>query len=612
MSKVCLAIGVGDAPPLDYLRGAVNGAHAMVAWAGSQGYTTHLLTDEVNPVEFDDVMNALTGLLSGGADRLIVYFAGHGVSTGAADDLWLLSNWNQVRQGISLLQLRNRLMRYGIRQLITISDACRTLIDQSTNDVTGNPVLMRGPFDEVLPQMDFWYASSPSRAAWMIPGSTPQESRCIFSGLLIEALRGFHIDAFDMQDPSQSITNFALADFMDAKVPEVAAIYGAELTPAITTAIRPPRHIYVPEVQPLPSEDDLIPWPKPADVDAAGMGEAPSGNRLAPEPGTSWTTRNLHELAMTTEPTTLSLREMNTFDDSAISRAEQTEQVKLAATLELFQAEQYPTHYETDSGFSVSGAQVVSAKAGPTAAVSLDKNVSSHNSWWRVDPGAQLAHPLPLLVELADDRWVGAAALPRFVASFTLDSTGSQAVIFRSMDDPVAAETEQTMAELFASGLRREQAPRLLERLRRAKHVDPMLGVLAAYLHEAMGDIANVHRTAYYYAQRDESIPFDIALLGRLQARRDADGVTRVVVPAVDESEGARNMPAFLNKATPRIEGVLAGAFPWMRQGWALLDPEGRPDMYREGLAEITSHLLPAPFTTLDVLGGRRLADLIY
>ena len=185
MERVCLAVGIGDAPPLDYLRGAVNGAHAIAEWAQAQGYVTRLLTDEHDPVEFDDLKTELSGLLGGGAERLLLYFAGHGLSPGAADDLWLLSRWDKVRQGVSVTALRNRLTRYGVRQLVIVSDACRTLIDANTSDVTGYPVLERGPFEETLPQMDLWFAASPSRAAWMIPGRTPAESRCIFSLSLI-------------------------------------------------------------------------------------------------------------------------------------------------------------------------------------------------------------------------------------------------------------------------------------------------------------------------------------------------------------------------------------------------------------------------------------------
>jgi hypothetical protein len=633
MERVCLTVGIGDAPPLDYLRGAVNGAHAIAEWAQAQGYVTRLLTDEHDPVEFDDLKTELSGLLAGGAERLLLYFAGHGLSPGAADDLWLLSQWDKVRQGVSVTALRNRLTRYGVRQLVVVSDACRTLIDANTSDVTGYPVLERGRFEETLPQMDLWFAASPSRAAWMIPGRTPAESRCIFSGLLKEALDGVHTAAFDPEDPTRGITSFSLADFLEGKVPEVAAWYGATLKPAITTAIRPPRNIYVPGGPHPPAAAALIPWPDPSAVRVAGMGSSDGGGRVVPLPDESWTTRQQVTLESTTRGSrgpdirsvpAPSLAAVIADDDAALTNTTRTQQQLAETTLAAFQAENRPDHFETGAGFTLSHANAVRGLLGPPAKAHLLGNTG----WWRIERSHRAFHgpwwtggsrirqplrqPLPLLVELADGRWVGAAALPNFVLSFTLNEVGAQAVIYRSMDMPQAPETEAAMAQLRADGLRRERAPELLQQLRRAKHADPMLGVLAAYLHEAMGDLANVHRTAFYFAERGEAIPFDIALLGRLAAHRSADGLVRVVIPAVAKAEGARNIPGYMKNATPEAEGVLAGAFPWMRQGWALLDPEGRPDLYPAGLADIAAHLLSAPFTTLDAQGGARLATLLF
>ena len=59
--KACLAIGISDAPPLDYLPGAVNGAKGITHWAHAVGYKTGLLTDEKVPIGIDTVMDALVG-----------------------------------------------------------------------------------------------------------------------------------------------------------------------------------------------------------------------------------------------------------------------------------------------------------------------------------------------------------------------------------------------------------------------------------------------------------------------------------------------------------------------------------------------------------------------
>ena len=57
--KACLAIGVGDAPPLTYLGGAVTGAETLGSWALQAGYVTTVLTDRRDPVRLLDVEMAL-------------------------------------------------------------------------------------------------------------------------------------------------------------------------------------------------------------------------------------------------------------------------------------------------------------------------------------------------------------------------------------------------------------------------------------------------------------------------------------------------------------------------------------------------------------------------
>lgn len=624
-NQACLSIGIGDAPPLDYLRGAVNGARAIDAWARAEGYQTRLLIDTVDAIEFADVDKALTELLANGADRLLLYFAGHGLSTGAADDMWLLSRWSDVGQGVSVNQLRNRLHRYGVRQLVIMSDACRTPVDARTQDITGHPVLSRGPFSETLPQVDLWFAASPARAAWMIPGRTPAETRCVFSGLLAEALAGGHASAFD----AGRITNFSLADFLEAEVPQVAGRYNVELRPAITTSIRPPANVYM--GNPPPSPPDMPPWPAPGS-DLATVMAGTGTTSIAPPPGESWSsppppppprrTGITQPASAAAAPVVrMSLETLASSDAQAMDRAEAETEATVQRTMQAFQLEQRPSHFETGAGFVVSGGEVLEALVGAAGVVVRlgddgpwrvePTSASFAGPWW--ENSIPLRLPLPLLIQMQGGDWIGAAAMPDFVLSFTLSERGAESAIYRWMQSPYARGTEEVMARLRASGLARERAPEVLAALRGHKHADPMLGVLAAYLHESMGDIDNVRRTAWYFAQRNQPIPFDIALLGRLEAHRtDVPGLVEVVIPEVPEDTGMRSGPGYLRAATPAGTGRVAGAFPFLRQGWGLLDPEGRGDLYPAGLAALAEHLRPAPFTTLDAAGGAELARLLF
>src|SRR4051812_47379819 len=93
-----LVIGVGDAKPLPYLSGALNGARAFHAWAAALGYDATLLVDDEKPITLGRLREELEELLApskGAIHRLLIYFAGHGLIREAEEGLWLLSDWNR-------------------------------------------------------------------------------------------------------------------------------------------------------------------------------------------------------------------------------------------------------------------------------------------------------------------------------------------------------------------------------------------------------------------------------------------------------------------------------------------------------------------------------------
>ena len=100
-SMRCLALGVSDAPPLEFLQGAANGAKAFGAWAKSVGIPAEVITDEEQPIGFDTVKSAFERLFAGRPkiSRLLIYFAGHGLARDPAEDLWLLSQWSYHGKG---------------------------------------------------------------------------------------------------------------------------------------------------------------------------------------------------------------------------------------------------------------------------------------------------------------------------------------------------------------------------------------------------------------------------------------------------------------------------------------------------------------------------------
>jgi hypothetical protein len=161
---------------------------------------------------------------------------------------------------------------------------------------------------------------------------------------------------------------------------------------------------------------------------------------------------------------------------------------------------------------------------------------------------------------------------------------------------------------LQSDSLSRRDAERLAEGLRFNKHSNPVAGVIAAYLYNRFGDIDNIRRIALYYIRAQQPVPFDIALLARVDSVRDADGQISISVPSVGLKENAdQEYERFTWDEMEGGHGKVAGAFPWLRQGWILLDEEGEGALYPPGLSRLGKYLLPAPFTTLRGQAGHAL-----
>ena len=58
--------------------------------------------------------------------------------------------------------------------------------------------------------------------------------------------------------------------------------------------------------------------------------------------------------------------------------------------------------------------------------------------------------------------------------------------------------------------------------------MNPLLGVIAAWLYDAAGDRDSVRRLTMLYAEHRQPVPFDIALLAGVPGRRGRDGLIRI------------------------------------------------------------------------------------
>ena len=159
-------------------------------------------------------------------------------------------------------------------------------------------------------------------------------------------------------------------------------------------------------------------------------------------------------------------------------------------------------------------------------------------SWRLMETGQEnLSYPAPSLIEFPDGKFGAICLLPDFFTSVVRDDFGITGLVYRELlagegARDINAPVEQALDALETGAIRSEQAADWAADLRRFKHADPVLGVIAAYLYDAVGDVENIRRMASYYAVHGEAVPYDIALLAALTARRTEHGF-EVDVPAI-------------------------------------------------------------------------------
>jgi hypothetical protein len=458
---------------------------------------------------------------------------------------------------------------------------------------------------------------------------------------LEEALSGARAEAFD----GGCITSSSLAKFLKREVPNRAGTYQVQLRPDITAGFLPPDDVYLAARPTAPPA--LKAWPQPN----ANVLAAMSAGSVAPKRGTKrgWSSKAPSEAApsvvfrsgsrsdtlrgdrrLDRPPSDFSFDRIlprPPFDGdqtpfvSAENVARQMEQ-RAENYTKKYEEEFRPTHFETGAGFSTEGSSARSITLGHLAFASAARPHSAKPgrafSWWAVsdrDPagGSVLTRSVPLLVELDNDRWCGAAALPGFIGTLTVDNGGASSLIYRRTYSPFDSgyRSEAAVAELRAGLLATDAAYDAAARFRDEKESDPVKGVLAAYLYDAQGDVESVRRTAYYVAVAGLPIPFDITILGRLPVTQTNGHRVAEIPPTRERAPRSAEEEAryWTHNATQEIQAPVAGVFPWLRQGWALLEDEDA--WVLPGLTELRAYLLPFQFMTLNAEGGRRLRDVI-
>jgi hypothetical protein len=592
-NKVCIAIAVSRPEGLDEVPGAILSAKRVIEWAEAQGFDTELVTDKAEPVTCARLREVFVRKLGqGGQQRLIVSFAGHGLIRGGAEEYWLLSNWqHEATEAVNYLKLRDRLGTYLPKQLAVISDACRSLPNPQAKWVEGNGVVPVKDYVEKPVQVVHLAGTRAAQPSFATPIGA-EEAYCFFTQVLVNALWGDPSDAVEVHPTlGRVVTNDRLLRTVVEELPKLAGRYNRTQTPDLQGGWWSPENVWsvLGKFGPVGFPAFVVP-PAPGPPQPLG----PSCDEVAKE--------------------------------------------RASAFHKALQGEQQATHFKTRTGIVIVGDSTTQVVLGPNFEATRD---DGGPEWFRVTPGGVQA--ATVLVQLSDRSWVAAAVYRDFIGTFSIrrneDEGGhpayqgadsyvlrpsgglpsiaelaiSQAATGGALSDPsfikkISLESRYSPVEPNDAS---SDPYDLAAVLRDYKHTDPVLGAMAAYAYARAGAVEEIRRLTYFYAQHDQPAPFDAVLLARVPIKRDGLGYL-AQIPAVAGREPRSDIEksrGFTYRATPAGSVWVAGSFPWLRQGWALLEDDFRPEFRK--LARFATQLRPSVFTTFTPDAGEEIAKLV-
>jgi hypothetical protein len=553
---VFIGIAVAGPDRLEPIPGAIPSIQRLGAWARSQRYSTEIITDSDKPVTSSRLKRAFERKLGdGGQDRVIVAFAGHGLIRGGAEEYWLLNDWrSQATEAVNYFKMRDRLATYQIAQLAIISDACRSLPNSEARFVEGNGVVPIKDYNQKPVQTADWYGTQSAQPAYSSP-LTANEAYCFFSRVLTDALLGIPSDVADPDPEMITVRNDALMSVVERELPRLASRYDRRQVP-----------------------------------DLRGSWRA--------SPDNIWSQLNRSTVAKIPPAAGVPLPERRRFGVSS-DRLRQESLDRESSNFEsLIKRSLLPAR---GTGIGLANSKLRQLFLGPGC------QITGGGPQWAV---VEIAGPsASFCLDLENGDWAAGAIYRDFNGTLTAGDYGIDAYVLRSV-------RENSM--IAAGAVARASTGHLLGRpydvaaqLRETKHIDPVYGALASYLYARGSEVDEIRRLLYFYGERGQPAPFDCVLLARVEVEQ-RDGGWIAKVPAVAERMPRSPIEAqrrFTFEATSATEVQVAGGFPWLRQGWALLEDDFRADFRK--LHRFARGLAPSTFTAFTRTTGQELASLI-
>ncbi len=581
----------------------------MRDWA-EPDYDCVLITDEDEPVTIKRVRENIEPKLQVGLQRIIVYFCGHGIRA-APDHYWLLSGDNsKSKNRISRDAFRDDLVAWGPRQIAIFTDACHSSMPYSG---VGSWVIEKEPPIGRLPKtrVESFYSTQDWAPSYAV-GNDGRDGKCIFTSCVHDALTFTNPGAIDEfvsyagMERLDLVTGRSLHEHLEIVVPRAVAAEarGRYQEPRFELGFRRPNDIYSmrsSETQSPIAASFTDNRPYEVEIWADGTRKVPE------EPPVNFDTASL--LKKTSSEWRNDIVEeafrFTQSDDGRIQHLIVGSDGAVDVYGDRLQREQR-------LGPSVYGPSISTFDADPSDGLAASERSSTYIV--RLGSGIeQLVMPVvvydSLYCTLTHSRYA------KIDGSLQNDADEGATLGYGPQFLRPEDGRELQESTLATSGLEFVRGPGAINALangdlssadrflmaaavRRMKHEDPMLGVVAAYLYDAIGDVDNVRRMCWFYSQKGQDIPFDIAMLADVPFIYQ-EGILIAEIPAVEHAatnDSFAELPDYVTCATDEVSCGIAGRMPILRGGWNRLR-HLRFEL-NAGLFELSGELTAASLTT--------------
>lgn len=492
--SAAIVIGVDKPGDFPALKAAASGARLVEKWLRAEGYDVYPFIDDKGPVKAAALYDTIAALITPPRlDKLIVYFAGHGLYSNGTET-WLLTDaLTNIQQAINLEECLKLARESGISNVIFVSDACRSNPDSLRSArISGSIIFPNLPPGgrPIRPDIDRFFAALPGRAA-IETRDAADDYYGVYTTSLLDAFRSAGPHMTKVIDGQRVIPNRLLKRYLQAAVPSLLLSKGVHINQqpdAITEC-----------------EDDIY-------IGKYVAGPGSTG------PIESLTKPSLGDVSQS------ALREIGI--DTLLPSGFTTERITSSAASGQFQIalrtariEPSPQRDNVDTGISIRGSDIVDI--WPTKIEPI-RNESFFGQLYRC-AGDRFASTA--VVRFLNGGCTALAILPGYITNIAIEADHIASISYtrsRGSEDPRIAALRATVAASTKFGVfriegnreqRTRRAQQIADQIRVGKSFDPTLGIYAAYAYSD-ADIGDEVNSVRNYLKMDLGKDlFDTAML---------------------------------------------------------------------------------------------------